>query len=132
MVEVLSNWDEYVTDPRHIAWRGGACAGFQPAPLARAVFDIGCCQLTDPHSNPLLAATYLFDADGAALYESKHRGVLTYSNTMSRPLTFLAPYIAERALNPLALRDQSLAAVSSDEQPETMPAAEAVVAEPVA
>ena len=76
MAEVLTNWDDYVSDPRHIAVRG---------------------------------ATYLFDADGTALYEYKSRGVLTYSNTMARPLTFLAPYIGAPALNALGLGDMSVA-----------------------
>ena len=40
------------------------------------------------------------------LYEYRHRGVLTYSETMARPLTFLAPYIGEAAArNPLGLPD---------------------------
>lgn len=74
MVEVLSNWDGYVTNPLPIAQRGG---------------------------------TYIFDeAEAAPLYEYRHRGVLTYSETMARPLSFLAPYIGEeRAANPLAMRD---------------------------
>ena len=73
MVEVLSNWDGYVSNPLAIAQRGG---------------------------------TYVFDEAGALLYEYRHRGVLTYSETMARPLSFLAPYIGdERASNPLAMRD---------------------------
>ncbi len=60
--------------------------------------------------NPLVislrGATYLFDEDGNELYSYKSRGVLTYSETMPRPLTFLSPYIGESvALNPLGLRD---------------------------
>lgn len=86
MVEVLSNWDEYVPDPRHIACRG---------------------------------ATFLFDAEGRSLYEYRSRGVLTYSKTMSRPLTFLAPLIgARRALNPLSLGDDSLASTEAEEKVE--------------
>ena len=43
---------------------------------------------------------------GEPLYSYRHRGVLTYSETMPRPLTFLAPYIGEeRARNPLRLGD---------------------------
>lgn len=53
MVEVLSNWDGYVTNPTTIAQRG---------------------------------ATFIFDATGTVLYQYKHRGVLTYSETMPRPL----------------------------------------------
>ena len=80
MVEVLSNWDMYVSDPTHIAKRG---------------------------------ATFLFDSDGASLYEYKTTGVLTYSNTMSRPLTFLTPFIGAKALNPLGLGDISMAAAET-------------------
>ena len=77
MVEVLSNWDEYVSDPLHIAMRG---------------------------------ATYLFDEEGACLYEYRSKGVLTYSATIRRPLTFLEPYIGAIALNPLGLPDGAVAA----------------------
>ena len=54
-------------------------------------------------------ATYLFDEDGSLLYEYRHRGVLTYSATMARPLTFLAPHVGANALNPLGLGDRGLA-----------------------
>lgn len=55
---------------------------------------------------PLRGATYLFDEDGNELYTYKSRGVLTYSETMPRPLTFLSPYIGEAvASNPLGLPD---------------------------
>ena len=73
MVEVLTKWNEYVTDPTAIALRG---------------------------------ATYLFDENGRELYSYRSRGVLTYSETMPRPLNFLSPYIGEDvARNPLGLRD---------------------------
>ena len=73
MVEVLTKWDVYVSNPLTIDKRG---------------------------------ATLLFDADGSELYSYKSRGVLTYSETMPRPLTFLSPYIGEEfAKNPLALPD---------------------------
>ncbi len=59
-------------------------------------------------------ATYIFDADGVAEYEYAHRGVLTYSETMSRPLSFLSGLIGEaRARNPLGLRD--------DDRPSSAP-----------
>ena len=74
MVEVLGNWDAYVSDPRYVDVRG---------------------------------ATYIVDGD-ELLYEYKHRGVLTYSATMSRPLSFLAPFIGARALNPLGLGDNGV------------------------
>lgn len=74
MVEVLTKWDTYVSNPITIDQRG---------------------------------ATYLLDNEsGKVLYEYKHKGVLTYSETMPRPLTFLAPYIGEDvAKNPLGLLD---------------------------
>eukprot|EP00592_Proboscia_alata_P005481 CAMPEP_0194383354 /NCGR_PEP_ID=MMETSP0174-20130528/66963_1 /TAXON_ID=216777 /ORGANISM="Proboscia alata, Strain PI-D3" /LENGTH=529 /DNA_ID=CAMNT_0039169517 /DNA_START=77 /DNA_END=1662 /DNA_ORIENTATION=- len=73
MVEVLTQWDDYVTNVDTIPQRG---------------------------------ATYLFDADGTELYSYQSRGVLTYSETMPRPLAFLAPYIGETiARNPLGLKD---------------------------
>eukprot|EP00584_Thalassiosira_punctigera_P010514 CAMPEP_0172531506 /NCGR_PEP_ID=MMETSP1067-20121228/4889_1 /TAXON_ID=265564 ORGANISM="Thalassiosira punctigera, Strain Tpunct2005C2" /NCGR_SAMPLE_ID=MMETSP1067 /ASSEMBLY_ACC=CAM_ASM_000444 /LENGTH=518 /DNA_ID=CAMNT_0013315895 /DNA_START=129 /DNA_END=1685 /DNA_ORIENTATION=+ len=73
MVEVLTKWDEYVSNPLAISLRG---------------------------------ATYLFDEEGEELYSYKSRGVLTYSETMPRPLAFLSPYIGDNlARNPLGLRD---------------------------
>mmetsp|Transcript_37127 Transcript_37127/g.83598 ORF Transcript_37127/g.83598 Transcript_37127/m.83598 type:complete len:326 (+) Transcript_37127:170-1147(+) len=73
MVEVLTNWEGYVSDPTAI---------------------------------PLRGATYLFDGEGRELYSYKSRGVLTYSETMPRPLTFLSEYIGEEAArNPLGLPD---------------------------
>lgn len=75
MVEVLGNWECYVTNPTVIAQRG---------------------------------ATYVFGANGEALYEYQHRGVLTYSATMARPLTFLTPFIGAKALNPLGLGDSAV------------------------
>jgi glutaredoxin len=75
MVEVLSHWSEYVSEPTAIAQRGG---------------------------------TYLFAADGSIEYEYAHRGVLTYTETPSRPLSFLSEYIGEtRARNPLGLPDEA-------------------------
>jgi glutaredoxin len=75
MVEVLGNWNAYVSNHLAIAQRGG---------------------------------TFLFDEGGETLYEYKHMGVLTYSETMPRPLSFLAPYIGEGvARNPLGLADAS-------------------------
>lgn len=73
MVEVLTKWDDYVTNPEAIALRG---------------------------------ATYLFDERGREIYSYESRGVLTYSETMSRPLSFLSPHIGEElARNPLGLKD---------------------------
>ncbi len=76
MVEVLTHWDVYVSNPTTIAQRG---------------------------------ATYLIDnGTNDVLYEYRHRGVLTYSETMPRPLTFLAPYLGDAlARNPLNLPDYS-------------------------
>lgn len=76
MVEVLTKWDCYVSNPTTIAQRG---------------------------------ATFIFDENGEALYEYRHRGVLTYSSTMTRPCSFLAPFIGAKALNPLGLGDASVA-----------------------
>lgn len=76
MVEVLTNFDDYVPDQRYLDWRG---------------------------------ATILFDRDGKVEYMYRDKGVLTYSATMSRPLSFLAPYIGDvRAMNPLGLADPLL------------------------
>lgn len=73
MVEVLTKWDDYVSNPEAIALRG---------------------------------ATYLFGERGGEVYSYKSRGVLTYSETMSRPLSFLSPHIGEElARNPLGLKD---------------------------
>jgi hypothetical protein len=73
MVEVLTNFGEYVPDQRYLDWRG---------------------------------ATFLFDSDGEVEYSYMDKGVLTYSATMPRPLSYLAPYIGEeRAKNPLGLAD---------------------------
>lgn len=84
MVEVLSNFNEYVPDQRHLDLRG---------------------------------ATYLFQRadngngkqnDGMRLvYEHIDTGVLSYSKTMGRPLSFLQSYIGKNALNPLGLGDVS-------------------------
>lgn len=54
----------------------------------------------------LRGATYLFDENGNELYCYRSRGVLTYSDTMPRPLTYLTPYVGEAiARNPLQLPD---------------------------
>ena len=51
-------------------------------------------------------ATFLLESDGRMLYEYRSPGVLTYSETMDRPLSFLSPYIGdEKARNPLGLGD---------------------------
>ena len=79
MAEVLGNWSEYVSSPEHLAVRG-----------ATFVFEMTSSE------------------QGGAwelAYEWRDRGVLTYSETMARPLSFLEPYIGPRALNPLGLGD---------------------------
>ena len=87
MVEVLQNWDVYVSDPSLVSQRG-----------ATFLFDNNNNGNDDGDDNN---GTKL-------LYEYRHRGVLTYSETMSRPLTFLAPYIGnDKALNPLGLPDNN-------------------------
>lgn len=52
-------------------------------------------------------ATYLFggDMNDQLVYEHVDTGVLSYSKTMKRPLSFLAPYIGKKALNPLGFGD---------------------------
>jgi len=80
MVEVLSNFGEYVPDQRFLHLRGG---------------------------------TLLFGLDGngeddnTLLYEYMDTGVLAYSKTMPRPLSFLEKYIGKEALNPQGLGDSS-------------------------
>ena len=59
MVEVLTQWYDYVINLDTIPQHGATC---------------------------------FFDADGAELYSYQSRGVLTYSETMPRPLAFLATY----------------------------------------
>jgi hypothetical protein len=52
-------------------------------------------------------ATYLFggEQNEQLIYKHIDTGVLSYSETMKRPLSFLEPYIGEKALNPLGLGD---------------------------
>ena len=52
-------------------------------------------------------ATFLLDADGATLYEHRDTGVLTYSATMPRPLSFLEPYIGAKARNAFGFPDNA-------------------------
>jgi hypothetical protein len=76
MVEILTKFDHYVPDQRHLDWRG-----------ATFLLDESSCK-------------------GEPLYEYRDKGVLTYSETMDRPLTFLSNYIGiERARNPMGYRD---------------------------
>ena len=63
--------------------------------------------VSDQRHLHLRGATFLFDGNGKLLYEHRDTGVLAYSETMSRPLTFLRPYIGDKALNALQLGDQS-------------------------
>jgi hypothetical protein len=78
MVEVLTKFSDYVPDQRLLDWRG---------------------------------ATFLLDessqrGDKKPLYEHRNPGVLTYSESMPRPLSFLESYIGvEKARNPLGLKD---------------------------
>lgn len=51
-------------------------------------------------------ATFVVDKNGAVRYEYRSRGVLTYSDTMSRPLSFLSSFIGDKiARNPLGFTD---------------------------
>lgn len=73
MVEVLTNFAEYVPDQRFLDLRG---------------------------------ATFLFGGENNdLLYKHIDTGVLSYSKTMRRPLSYLEPYIGQKALNPLGLGD---------------------------
>jgi hypothetical protein len=40
-------------------------------------------------------ATYLLEGDDSLLYSFQDRGLLGFSATMARPLSFLDPYLAE-------------------------------------
>ena len=53
----------------------------------------------------LRGATFLLDCAGNVLYQHGDTGVLAYSETMPRPLSFLEPYIGAKALSPLGLGD---------------------------
>ncbi|KAL7470148.1 hypothetical protein ACHAXS_010382 [Conticribra weissflogii] len=62
--------------------------------------------VADPSMIAQRGGTFLFDEHGNELYSYRSKGVLTYSETMPRPLMFLAPYIGEKvARNPLGLLD---------------------------
>jgi len=87
MAEALGNWNEYVTDESHLAMRGATF-------LLKKAPDSG-------------------EDAWEAVYEWRSPGVLTYSETMPRPLSFLEPYIGELALNPLRLGDRSAAGARS-------------------
>lgn len=54
-------------------------------------------------------ATYLIggESNDKIVYQHIDTGVLSYSKTMKRPLSFLEPYIGPKALNPLGLGDPS-------------------------
>ena len=76
------------------------------SPLRRAApqLPLTTCHSPPPtYPSPLsidhLASHYCIPIptpSGEPLYSYRHRGVLTYSETMPRPLTFLAPYIGEQ------------------------------------
>mmetsp|Transcript_27489 Transcript_27489/g.64444 ORF Transcript_27489/g.64444 Transcript_27489/m.64444 type:complete len:414 (+) Transcript_27489:472-1713(+) len=84
MVEVLSNFNEYVPDQRHLDLRGATYL-FQQA------------DETNGNKNDSMKL----------VYQHIDTGVLSYSETMGRPLSFLQSYIGEKALNPLGLGDIS-------------------------
>ena len=84
MVEVLQNFAEYVPDQRYLDLRG-----------ATYLF-----RYQDDNSN--------HNDDISLVYEHIDTGVLSYSKTMGRPLSFLEPYIGKKALNPLGLKDSLL------------------------
>eukprot|EP00429_Kryptoperidinium_foliaceum_P005830 CAMPEP_0176007110 /NCGR_PEP_ID=MMETSP0120_2-20121206/3063_1 /TAXON_ID=160619 /ORGANISM="Kryptoperidinium foliaceum, Strain CCMP 1326" /LENGTH=168 /DNA_ID=CAMNT_0017339859 /DNA_START=27 /DNA_END=533 /DNA_ORIENTATION=+ len=69
MVEVLTKFEDYVPDQRLLDWRG-----------ATFLMDKNCQS-----------------GDVPSLYEHRNPGVLTYSETMPRPLSFLEGYIGKKA-----------------------------------
>ena len=85
MVEVLTKFGDYVPDQRLLDWRG-----------ATFLLDSKCSEGSKP------------------LYEHRNPGVLTYSETMPRPLSFLQDFIGyKKARNPLGLRDPEVTAWKS-------------------
>jgi hypothetical protein len=82
MVEVLTKFDEYVPDQSLLDWRG---------------------------------ATFLLDSksvrsNGPPIYEHRDQGVLNYSETMPRPLSFLSEMIGfEKSRNPMGMKDPEAA-----------------------
>ncbi|KAL7573587.1 hypothetical protein ACA910_008722 [Epithemia clementina (nom. ined.)] len=107
---LLHWWDhfeEYVPDPSLLAWRG-------------------CTLLLEARSDSFLLSTderqQWRNGGGGKnnnnmgggyriLYEHRSTGVLSYTATPSRPLSFLEPYIGPAsALNPLGLRDEAVQA----------------------
>ena len=55
-------------------------------------------------------ATFLLDESCSTLYEHRNPGVLTFSKTMPRPLSFLTDFIgSDKARNPLGLGDPDYA-----------------------
>ena len=78
MMEVLTKFDHYVPDQRFLDWRG-----------ATFLLDENSCE-----------------KNGRPLYKHHDQGPFGYSESMSRPLSFLSNYIGmERARNPIGLKD---------------------------
>jgi hypothetical protein len=78
MVEVLTKFGDYVPDQRLLDWRGGTF-----------LLDESCQR-----------------GDKWSLYEYRNPGVLLYSETMSRPLSFLESFIGiDKARNPMGRLD---------------------------
>lgn len=78
MVEVLTKFGDYVPDQRLLDWRGGTF-----------LLDESCQR-----------------GDKWSLYEYRNPGVLVYSETMSRPLSFLESFIGvDKARNPMGRLD---------------------------
>jgi hypothetical protein len=85
MVEVLTKFDHYVPDQRLLDWRGGTFLLDETS--SKNIFG-GSTNKNKP------------------LYEYRDRGVLSYSETMDRPLSFLSDLIGmERARNPMGMND---------------------------
>ena len=78
MMEVLTKFDHYVPDQRFLDWRG-----------ATFLLDENSCE-----------------KNGRPLYKHHDQGPFGYSESMSRPLSFLSNDIGmERARNPIGLKD---------------------------
>eukprot|EP00532_Pseudo-nitzschia_australis_P014364 CAMPEP_0168283426 /NCGR_PEP_ID=MMETSP0141_2-20121125/22939_1 /TAXON_ID=44445 /ORGANISM="Pseudo-nitzschia australis, Strain 10249 10 AB" /LENGTH=388 /DNA_ID=CAMNT_0008227307 /DNA_START=198 /DNA_END=1362 /DNA_ORIENTATION=+ len=84
MVEVLSNFAEYVPDQRYLDLRG-------------ATYLFRRADETNGNKNDSVTL----------VYEHIDTGVLSYSKTMGRPLSFLESYVGKTALNPLGLGDNA-------------------------
>ena len=107
LMHFREHFNEYVSDPSLLAWRG-------------------CTFLLESEPDVVLKGDTMGNTGGASqsagfpsnihgsgtcrlLYEHRSNGILSYTQTPSRPLAFLEPYIGSgKALNPLGLRDEAV------------------------